>query len=88
MQEGLSQSEAPPSLDVESTVICYRDPYKLRCISTSGSVLEFLLKQILQAGAVGSTDQLLGHLGAQGRRLPLGLVAACCSKCAFVSFHS
>ena len=62
----------PPSLGVESTVICYRDPYKLRCVSTSGSVLEFLWKQILQAGAVGSTDRLLGHLSSQGRRLPLG----------------
>ena len=62
----------PPSLGVESAVVCYRDPYKLRCVSTSGSVLEFLLKQILQAGAVGSTDQLLGHLSSQGRRLPLG----------------
>ena len=71
-REGLSQSEAPPSLGVESTVVCYRDPYKLRCVSTSGSVLEFLLKQILQVGAVGSTDRLLGHLSSQGRRLPLG----------------
>ena len=56
MREGLSQSEAPPSLGTESAVVCYWDPYKLRCISASGSVLEFLLKQILQAGAVGSTD--------------------------------
>ena len=62
----------PPSLGAESAVICYRDPYKLRCVSTSGSVLEFLSKQILQAGAVGSTDRLLGHLSSQGRRLPLG----------------
>ena len=72
MREGLSQSEAPPSLGAESAVVCYWDPYKLRCISASGSVLEFLLKQILQAGAVGSTDRLLGHLSSQGRRLPLG----------------
>ena len=63
----------PPSLGVESTVICYQDPYKLRCVSTSGSVLEFLLKQILWAGAVSGTDRLLGHLSSQGRRLPLGL---------------
>ena len=62
----------PPLLGAGSTVICYWDPYKLRCASTSGSVLEFFLKQILQAGAVGGTDRLLGHLSSQGRRLPLG----------------
>ena len=62
----------PPSLSAESAVVCYWDPYKLRCVSASGSVLEFLLKQILQAGAVGSTDRLLGHLSSQGGRLPLG----------------
>ena len=39
MQEGLSQSEASPPLGAESAVICYRDPYKLRCISALGSVL-------------------------------------------------
>ena len=70
--EGLSQSEASLSLGAESTVVCYQDPYKLRCARTSGSVLEFLLKQILRAGAVGGTDRLLGHLSSQGRRLPLG----------------
>ena len=62
----------PLLLGAESAVVCYWDPYKLRCVSASGSVLEFLLKQILQAGAVGSTDQLLGPLSSQGRRLPLG----------------
>ena len=31
------------------------DPYKLRCISTSGSVLEFLLLWTLQTGAVSGT---------------------------------
>ena len=31
------------------------DPYKLRCASTSGSVLEFLLLRTLQTGAVGGT---------------------------------
>ena len=31
------------------------DPYKLRCASTSGSVLEFLLLRILRTGAVGGT---------------------------------
>ena len=62
----------PPSLGAESAVICYWDPYKLRCVSASGSVLEFLLKQLLRAGAVSSTDRLLGHLSSQGRRLPLG----------------
>ena len=63
---------SPPSLGVESAVVCYWDPYKLRCVIASGSVLEFLLRQILQAGAVSSTDRLLGHLSSQGRRLPLG----------------
>ena len=37
--EGLSQSEAPPSLGAESAVVCYQDPYKLRCVSTSGAGL-------------------------------------------------
>ena len=31
------------------------DPYKLRCVSASGSVLEFLLLWTLQTGAVGGT---------------------------------
>ena len=31
------------------------DPYKLRCASTSGSVLEFLLLRTLRTGAVGGT---------------------------------
>ena len=35
------------------------DPYKLRCVSTSGSVLEFLLLQTLQTGAVGGTPTAL-----------------------------
>ena len=31
------------------------DPYKLRCVSALGSVLEFLLLRTLQTGAVGGT---------------------------------
>ena len=31
------------------------DPYKLRCASTSGSVLEFLLYRTLRTGGVGGT---------------------------------
>ena len=31
------------------------DPYKLRCASTSGSVLEYLLYRTLRTGAVGGT---------------------------------
>ena len=31
------------------------DPYKLRCASTSGSVLEYLLYRTLWTGAVGGT---------------------------------
>ena len=36
-----------------------RDPYKLRCVSTSGSVLEYLWLLTLQADAVGSTPTAL-----------------------------
>ena len=35
------------------------DPYKLRYISASGSVLEFLLLRTLQTGAVGGTPTAL-----------------------------
>ena len=35
------------------------DPYKLRCVSASGSVLEFLLLRALQTGAVGGTPTAL-----------------------------
>ena len=35
------------------------DPYKLRCMSASGSVLEYLWLQTLQAGAVGGTPTFL-----------------------------
>ena len=31
------------------------DPYRLRCASTSGSVLEYLLYRTLRTGAVGGT---------------------------------
>ena len=62
----------PPIIGCGERCCLLPGPYKLRCVSTSGSVLEFLLKQILRAGAVGGTDRLLGHLSSQGRRLPLG----------------
>ena len=35
------------------------DPYKLRCVSASGSVLEFLLLRTLQTDAVGGTPTAL-----------------------------
>ena len=35
------------------------DPYKLRCVSASGSVLEFLLLRTLQTGAVSGTPTVL-----------------------------
>ena len=35
------------------------DPYKLRCVSALGSVLEFLLLRTLQTGAVGGTPTAL-----------------------------
>ena len=35
------------------------DPYKLRCVNASGSVLEFLLLRTLWAGAVGGTPTAL-----------------------------
>ena len=48
----------PLPLGVESAVVCYC-PYKLRCVSASGSVLEFLLLRTLQTGAVGGTPTAL-----------------------------
>ena len=53
--EGLSQSEAFPPLGAESTSSAIGDPYKLRCTSTSGSVLEYLLYRTLRTGAVGGS---------------------------------
>ena len=35
------------------------DPYKLRCVSALGSVLEYLWLRTLQAGAVGGTPTAL-----------------------------
>ena len=47
-------------------------PLQIEVRKYLGVSLGFLLKQIPRAGAVGSTDRLLGHLSSQGRRLPLG----------------
>ena len=53
--EGLSQSEVSRHWVRRVLSSATGDPYKLRCVSTSGSVLEFLLLQTLRTGAVGGT---------------------------------
>ena len=58
VREGLSQSEAPHHWVRRVLSSATGDPYKLRCVSASGSVLEFLL-QTLQTGAVGGTPTAL-----------------------------
>ena len=58
VREGLSQSKAFHWVwRVLSSAT--GDPYKLRCVSASGSVLEFLLLRTLQTGAVGGTPTAL-----------------------------
>ena len=57
--EGLSQSEAPHHWVWRVLSSATGDPYKLRCVSASGSVLEFLLLRTLQTGAVGGTPTAL-----------------------------
>ena len=60
VQEGLSQSEPPPHHWVQRVLSSATgDPYKLRCVSASGSVLEFLLLWTLQTGADGGTPTAL-----------------------------
>ena len=59
------------------------DPYKLRCTSTSGSVLEYLLYRTLRTGAVGGapTAKMLKFTGQEASS-----VATYYSKVAFVFF--
>ena len=53
-------NQRPPCLWVRRVLSSATgDPYKLRCVSASGSVLEFLLLQTLQTGAVGGTPTAL-----------------------------
>ena len=58
-QEGLSQSEAPHHRVWRVLLSATGDPYKLRCVSASGSVFEFLSLRTLQTGAVGGTPTAL-----------------------------
>ena len=58
-REGLSQSEAPHHWVWRVLSSATGDPYKLRCVSASGSVLEFLLLRTLQTDVVGGTPTAL-----------------------------
>ena len=52
-----STNQRPPHQWVQRALSsAIGDPYKLRCASTSGSVLEYLLYRTLQTGAVGGTS--------------------------------
>ena len=59
-KEQASANQRPPRHWVRRVLLSATgDPYKLRCVSASRSVLEFLLLQTLQTGAVGGTPTAL-----------------------------
>ena len=60
VREGLPANQRPSRHWVRGVLSSATgDPYKLRCVSASGSVLEFLLLWTLQTGAVGGTPTAL-----------------------------